>query len=247
MWSHLSNILFPLLWYIFSPPAPSGMFSQVVSGKSPSIVFCLHHLPKIVLHSSISSLVFLLTLYLICLLSSHLPSDFAYHSAPMIIVVASPLLSRFFCCTFNFCPLLLLFHPPPPSHFLLLIAGAIFGVLLASFSSSCHIFMKKILKLWSSATLLCIHGNIWCPGRSWDQEKPVCVNVTCLKISLKDPATKDWHITTFESGTASRSLAPRLAFFASGHCFMWIHWRFCVQPWSNKSSGDTVFLPDFLD
>lgn len=146
--------------------------------------------PKIVLHPSISALPFLSTLYLICLIPSHLPSDFAdspcIWTAPLLdLLHISPVSSL--------ASLIPLLSFPPRNCWYVL---AIFGVLLPSSSSCCHISMKKELK---TKTFHCSLAHAWLWMLFQDQEEPgirqsQCRSMWRVRGSPVDPTAKEWHI-----------------------------------------------------
>lgn len=188
-------IHFPFRRYVFSVcslhPVLTGPVRQISLNLSLPL-----SLPKIVLHPSISSLLFLPTLYLICLILSHLPSDFAdslylnprphHHPDLLHISLLSSLGSLVPLSSF-----------PHANCWNVL---AISGVSLPSSSSSCHIFHEKRAR---NHELSLLFGS--CVAAWWhlmpfqDQEEPEirqsqCRSMWCVWEYLMDAATKEWHI-----------------------------------------------------
>lgn len=208
---------------------PSVLFSQVVSGKSLNLfAFITSKNSPASLHLSSP---FLLTLYLNCLIRSHQPSDFA-STAPHDLCTWTPHpsfldLYHSIGCILHVCPHLCLFPllSFPPANYRSVLA--IFGVSPPSPSSSCHSFLRKSFKPEAFAALLC-DCMVITDALFQGQEEPGIRNGQCGSMwhvweCLMDPITKERHIATFKSPTTGRSLALRLASFASDHCLVLLH------------------------
>lgn len=148
MWSHLSSILFPLLWYIFFhlPPPCCSHRSYWANLPQSSSVFITskNSLASLHLFSSLPP-------HTLSHLSPLLPSAFRFRLllGPYGHCTCTPAPFQTFLWHISLLPSV----APPPRSFPPANCWTYFWSLACLFLFSCHIFMKKILKFWSSSSV----------------------------------------------------------------------------------------------